>query len=139
MILLFGIFSLVLLNCAKDRFLGLDFFTPFLDGAEVRFLCSIFCLPTTILGIVHGICTPMFLAQVAMLLDASFLGNLARKLGTRLLVSFLALEEILLIGLCGGSFLGTYVLNSLKKQEKQTHVHRSHNFLKKVDLILLQM
>jgi hypothetical protein len=33
----------------------------------------------------------------------------------------------------------TYMLNSLKRQEKQTHVHGSHTFLVKVELILPHM
>jgi hypothetical protein len=68
-----------------------------------------------ILGMVHGLCAPMLLAVVAMLLavvamllGASFLGNLARILGIRPLFSFLALVGRLLVGLCIGSFLGTW-------------------------------
>jgi hypothetical protein len=41
----------------------------------------------------------MLLAEVAMLLGAIFLGNLAQILGTRPLVSFLAPVRRLLIGL----------------------------------------
>ncbi len=39
----------------------------------------------------------MLFAQVAMLLEADFLGNPGRRLGTRMFLPFLAL---------GGSFLG---------------------------------
>ncbi len=49
----------------------------------------------------------MLLADVAMLLGASFLGNLAHILGTGPLPSFLTLVRRLLVGLCVGSFLGT--------------------------------
>ncbi len=72
----------------------------------------------TILGIVCGICTSIFLAEITMLLGVGFLGNLAHRLSTRHLVSFLALVGSLLVGLCIGSFLGTYALNSLERQEK---------------------
>jgi hypothetical protein len=54
----------------------------------------------------------MLLAEVEMLLGACFLGNLACILGTRPLVSFLTLVRTLLIGLCVGSFLGTYMLKA---------------------------
>ncbi len=76
-----------------------------------------------------------FLAEVAMLLSASFLENLASILSTRPLVYFLALVRRLLVGLCVGSFLGTYTLNSLERQEKQTYVHRSHTFFMKVQSV----
>jgi hypothetical protein len=73
--------------------------SAFLGGTEIGFFCTVFLVPTIILGIVHGICTPMLLAEVAMLLGAIFLGNLAYILGTRPLVSFLAPVRRLLIGL----------------------------------------
>jgi hypothetical protein len=90
----------------------------------------------TILGVVHGTCIPMFLAQIAKLVGVSFLGNLAHRPSTRGLVSFLAPVRSLLVGLCIRSFLGTCVLNSLERLEKQMHVHRSRAFLLKVELIL---
>ncbi len=86
---------------------GIGFLSAFLGGAEIRFFSSVFLVPTTILGIVHGICAPMLLVEVTMLLDMSFLGNLASMLGTRPLVSLLALVRSLLVGLCFGFFLGT--------------------------------
>jgi hypothetical protein len=98
-------------------------------GIEIGFFCSIFLVPTTILGIVHGGHAPMLLAEVAMLLGVSFLGNLAPILGIRPLVSFLILVRRLLVRLCIGSFLSTYMLNSVKRQEKLMHVHRSNPFL----------
>jgi hypothetical protein len=118
---------------------GIGFLSTFLGSMEIGYFCSVFLVPTTIIGVVHGMRTPMLLAEVAMLLDASFLGNLARILGTRPLVSFLALVRMLLVGLCIGSFLGTYALNSLERHEKQTFVHGSHSFLVKVELILPQV
>ncbi len=73
-----------------------------------------------------------FLAEVAMLLSVRFLGNLASILSTRPLVYFLALVRRLLLGLCVGSFLDTYILNSLERQEKQMYDHGSHAFFMKV-------
>jgi hypothetical protein len=84
---------------------GVGFLSAFLGGVKIGLLHPVFLVPTTILGIVHGIHAPMLLAEVKMLLGASFLGNLAHRLGTRPLVSLLALVRSLLIGLCIGSFL----------------------------------
>ncbi len=50
---------------------------------------------TTISYVVRSIHTPMLLAEVALLLDVSFLGDSGRRLSTRSLVSFLALIGIL--------------------------------------------
>jgi hypothetical protein len=47
-------------------------------------------------SVVHGICAPMLLAQVAMLLKADFLGNPGCRIGTRVFFSFLALVGRLL-------------------------------------------
>jgi hypothetical protein len=74
-----------------------------------------------------------------MFLSASFLGNPAHGIGARSLVTFVAFVKSFHVGLCIGSFLGTYALNSLERQEKQTHVHGCHTFLVKVELILPRM
>jgi hypothetical protein len=143
-------FGILLLDCLPEpvhllaqlheRLLcGIGFLSSFNGGKEIRFFRSIFLVFTTILAIVHGICAPMLLAEVAMHLGASFLGNLAHRLSTRLLVSILALVRSYLVGLCIGSFLGIIGLNSLERQEKQMHVHDCHVFLVKVELILPHM
>ncbi len=94
----------------------------------------------TILCVVHGIRASMFLAELSMLLDASFLGgDSGRRLSISSLVSFLALVGSFLVGLCIGFFLGTFMLNSFERHEKQTYVHGSHTFLVKVELILTPM
>ena len=59
-------------------------------------------------------CAPMFLAQVAMLLGTSILGNFVSRLRTRSIVSFLIFHRSFLDGLCLGSFLGVYTFNSLE-------------------------
>ncbi len=105
-------------------------------GLEVGFFHSIFLKSTTILGIVSGKCAPIFLAQVAMLLGASFLGSPAHRIGARSLVTPFPLVRKFLNGLCIGSSLGTCTLNSLKRQEKQMHLHGFHTFLVKVKLVL---
>ncbi len=75
---------------------GITFSSTFLSGAEIGFLLSALFKPTTIMSIVHGIRAPMFLAQVAVLLKAEFLGNPGRRFGTRALLPFLALVRRLL-------------------------------------------
>ncbi len=75
---------------------GITFLSAFLSGAEVGFLLSILFKPTTITSVVHGICAPMLLAQVATLLRADFLGNPDCGIGTRALLTFLALVRRLL-------------------------------------------
>ncbi len=54
---------------------GITFLSAFLSNAEIGFLLSVLFKPTTITSVVRGICTPMLLTQVAMLLKADFLGN----------------------------------------------------------------
>ncbi len=70
---------------------GIIFLSTFLSGTEIGFLLSILFKPTTITSVVCGICTPMLLAQVAMLLKADFLGNPDCGIGTRAFLPFLAL------------------------------------------------
>ena len=50
----------------------------------------------TITSVVHGIRAPMLLAQVAMLLEADFLGNPGHRIGTKAFLPFLALVGRLL-------------------------------------------
>jgi hypothetical protein len=127
--------SIFLLNCAKEFFVGLVFYA-FLGGPVDKIFHSIFLVPMTIFDIVHGICAPMVLAHVAMLIGVRFLGNPAHRIGARSHVTLFVFVQSYLVGLCAGSFLGTYALNSLERQEKQTFVRRSHTFLVKVELIL---
>jgi hypothetical protein len=74
----------------------ITFLTAFLSSTEIRFLLSVFLEPTAITSVVHGIRDPMHLAQVAMLLEANFLGHPDRSLGTRAFLPFLALVRRLL-------------------------------------------
>ncbi len=80
--------------------------TAFLSGAEIRFLLSVLLKPTTITSVMHGIRAPMLLAQVAMLLEANFLGYPDRSLGTRVFLPFLALVRRLLGRLQFALFVG---------------------------------
>ncbi len=72
------------------------FLSAFLSGTEIEFLLSVLFKPMTITSVVRGICAPMLLTQVAMLLEADFLGNPDRRIGTRAFLSFLALVKRLL-------------------------------------------
>ncbi len=71
-----------------------------------------------------------------MLLGASFLGESDCRLSTRWLVSFLALIGSFLAGLCIGLYLRTCALYSIERHKKQTHLHGSHTFLMKVEVVL---
>jgi hypothetical protein len=75
---------------------GITFLSTFHSGAEIRFLLFVLFKPMTITSVVHGICIPMLLAQVAMLLEADFLGNPDCRIGTRVFLLFLALLRRLL-------------------------------------------
>ncbi len=118
---------------------GIGFLSTFLGDIEIGFFHFVFLIPTTILCVVRGIPAPMFLAGVARLLGASFLGASGRRLSTRYVVSFLALVGSSLVRLCIRLFLGTSTFNSLKRYEKQMYVHGSHTFLVKVELVLPHM
>jgi hypothetical protein len=78
----------------------------------------------------------MLLAKVAVFLGTSFLWDSDHSVGTRLLCTLFLTVQSFLIARSVGSFLATYTLNSLERQEKQTHVHRNPTFLIKVELIL---
>jgi hypothetical protein len=112
------------------------FLTTFLGGTEIRFLLSVLLVPTTILGIVYGLCTPMLLAQVAMLHKTDFSGDPGRRFGTLLLLPILTLVRSFLGRFQLGLLLGTNVLNCLKRCKKQTQIHRRHALLGKIVLVL---
>jgi hypothetical protein len=115
---------------------GIGFLSAFLGSAEFGFFHSVFLILTTIFCIVHSTRMPMLLAEVAMLLKASFLCDSGRRLSTRSFVSFLALAGSFLVGLFVGLFLCTYALHSLKRHKKQMDVYGSLTFLVKVELVL---
>jgi hypothetical protein len=97
----------VLAQLRKGLLHGTGFLGTFLVCTEVGFLHSVFCIPTTILGIVGVVHTSMLLAQVAMFLLMSLLGDSDGSFSTRSLVSLVALVRGFLVGLCIGSVLGT--------------------------------
>ena len=88
--------------------------------------------PTAITSIVRRVRAPMLLAKVAVFLGTSFLWDSGTFFSTRLLRTlFLTVQSFLVARRVRflGSILATYVLNSLKRHEKRTHVYRSSTFL----------
>jgi hypothetical protein len=66
---------------------GIGFLSAFLDGVKIGFFLSIFVIHTTIFFVMRSTCTPMLLAEVAMLLKVNFLGDSGCRLSARSLVS----------------------------------------------------
>jgi hypothetical protein len=114
----------------------ITFLTTFLSSAEIRFLLSVFLKPTTITSVVRGIRTPMLLAQVAMLLEANFLRQPDRSLGTRVFLPFLALVRKLLGRFQFALLVGADTFDRFQLSEKRAHVHWRHALLVHVVLVL---
>ncbi len=86
------------LNHLHERVLcGLGFFSTFLSSVEIGFLWSVFLILTTISHVVRSIHTPMLLAEVPMLLGASFLGDSGHRLINRSLFPFLPFLKAFLL------------------------------------------
>ncbi len=79
---------------------------------------------------------PMFLAQLARLLEMDFLVSLLCGTITGPLGSCLVLMRSFLAGWRVGFLMGTYALDSFEKSLKRTHVHGSHALFLQVVLIL---
>jgi hypothetical protein len=128
-----------LAQVCKRLLCGIGFLSTFLGGAKIGFFCSVYLEPMAISSIVHGVHGKMLLAKVAMFLCTSFLWNSGLSVSTRSLCPLFLGVQSFLVWRSIGSFLATYTLNSLKRQEKQIHVHGSPTFLVKVELILPQV
>jgi hypothetical protein len=87
----------------------ITFLTTFLSGTEIQFLLFVVLKPTTIASVLCGTRTPMLLAQVAMLLEADFLGNPDRRIGTRAFLPFLTFVRRLLGRFQFALLVGAYV------------------------------
>ncbi len=114
----------------------ITFLTAFLRGVEIGFLLSVFLKPTTIASVVRGIRAPMLLAQVAMLLEANFLGHPDLSLGTRAFLPFLALVRRLLGRFRFSLLVGADAFDCFQQSEKRVHVHQRHALLVHVLLVL---
>ncbi len=77
-----------------------------------------------------------FLHRLQCFSAQAFLGTLAVVSVPGCLLPFFLAVQSFLVRRSVGSFLVTHMLNSLERQEKWTHVHGSHTFLVKVELIL---
>ncbi len=112
--------------------------SAFLSGAEIKLFHSVFLKTTAIASIVRCARAPMLLAQVTMLLGTCLFWD-SGTLSTRSLRTLLlAVQRFLVARRVGlvGSFLPTYVLNSLERLKEQTHIRGSTTLLVKVVLIL---
>ncbi len=99
-------------------------------------LLSVFLILAAIFGSVHSMSTPMFLAQLARLLETDFFVSLLCGTITGPLGSRLVLVRSFLSGWRMGLLRGTYTLNSLERSLKRTHVHGSHTLFLQVVLVL---
>ncbi len=97
---------------------GITFFTALLSGTEIGFLLSVFFKPRTLTCVVHGICAPLLLTHVAMLLKANLLGHPKGRLGTRAFLLFLALVRRLLGRFRFALLVGADAFNRLQRSEK---------------------
>jgi hypothetical protein len=115
---------------------GITFLPAFLSSAEIGFLLSVLFKPMTITSVVRGIHAPMLLAQVAVLLKADFLGNPGRRIGTRALLSFLALVRRLLRRFQFALLVGADAFDCFQQSQKLAHVHWCHALLVHIVLVL---
>jgi len=125
-----------LAQLGKCLLCGIRFLTCLLGSTEVGFYRSVFFVPMAILGSMRSMRTPIFLAQLARLLETDFLGNPHRGSNTGPLGSRLVLGRSFLTGWHMGFLGGTHMLNSLERNLKRTHVHGSHALFLQVVLIL---
>jgi hypothetical protein len=88
------------------------------------------------MSVMCGICAPMLLAQVAMLLNADFLGNPDRGIGTRALLPLLALLRRLLGRFRFTLVVGADAFDCFQQSQKQAHIHWHHALLVHVVLVL---
>ena len=94
------------------------FFSAFLSGVEIGFSHSVFLEPTSISSIAHCLRVPMLLAKVTVFLSKSFFQDFGCNFSTRLLHTLLLAVQSFLVRRSIGSFLATYMLNSLERQEE---------------------
>jgi hypothetical protein len=136
--LLEGLLQLVqfLAQLGKRLLCWIGLFTCLVGGMEIGFHCPVFLILAAIFDSVHTMHALIFLAQLARLLKIDFLGNLLRGSITGPLGSRLILMRSFLTGWRMGLLVGTYVLNSLKRSLKRTHVHGSHALFLQVVLVL---
>jgi hypothetical protein len=114
----------------------IGFLTCLLGGTEVGFRQPIFLILAAIFGSMRSMRAPIFLAQLARLLNMDFLLSLLCGFSSGPLGSCLVLVRSFLAGWRMGFLRGTYTLNSFERSLKRTHVHGSHTLFLQVVLIL---
>ncbi len=119
----------------KGLLSGIGFLSAFLSGAEIGFFRSPLLKRWQLQEscVIHA---PPCLLQGRRVSRHELSGTVV---STRLLRTyFIAVRRFLVARSDGrfGSYLATYALGSLERQEEQTHVHRSSTFLAKGRLIL---
>ncbi len=132
----FSSFSNCLHIYAKDCFAGVGFFLPFLVAWKLAFSDPSFSYlqQSFVLCIVYA--PPSFFQRSQCFLKQTFFGTLVIDSVPGLLVLFFALVGSFLVGWCITLFPYKYALFRLEWQKKQMHVHRSHTFLVKVEMVL---
>jgi hypothetical protein len=114
----------------------IGFLTCLLSGAEISSCRPVFLILAAIFGSMSSMRAPIFLAQLARLLETYFLVSLLCGTITGPLGSCLVLVRSFLAGWRMGLLMGTYMLNSLKRSLKRTDVHGSHTLFLQVILVL---
>ena len=103
---------------------------------ETRFFSSVFLILTTFMSCVSGMCAPMFLTLVAILLRSDFLGNAGCWISTWPFFPFLVVEgNFLSLLLFLALLMGTYAFNSFQRSQKRAHVQRRHAILVEIVLV----
>ncbi len=126
-----------LLNCAKDCFVGLGFFPPFLVARKSDFSVPSFSKrrQSQVLCVVYV--PPCFLHKSQCFSVRTFFGTLGLSVPGCFVPFFLLCKGFLLQeGLDLLSFPATHAQDCLKRQKKRVYVYGSTTFLMKVVLIL---
>jgi hypothetical protein len=114
----------------------IGFLTCLLGSAEISFCHPVFLILAAIFGSLCSMRVPIFLAQLARLLETDFLVSLLPGTIAGLLGSCLILVRSFLVGWRMGLLMGTYMLDSLERSLNRTHVHESHTLFLQVILVL---
>jgi hypothetical protein len=125
-----------LAQLGKQLLCWIGFLTCLLGGTEIGFHRPVFLILAAIFGIMRSMRAPIFLAQLARILETNFFVSLLCGTITGPLISRLILVRSFLVGWHMGLLMGPYALNSLERSLKSTHVHESHTLFLQVILVL---
>jgi hypothetical protein len=128
----FSSLSIFLLNCGKECLVGLGFSLPFLAVRKLDFSVPFFLYLRQSL-VLYVVCIPpCFLQRLQFFLLQVFWGTLPVDLVSGLLFPISPLWESFLLD-CA---LDLSLVHTCSIALRNTHVHRCHTFLVKVELIL---